>query len=256
MSFSVNVDLANPGQFFGACGLFELAYRLDKRATGRFERDRFLVDAQCTLPQLLDRLTSTPLGQVDPEDDTSSAIDLPSPFHLRIDWWFDKWSGGRELKVWAGTMQSVRIAQAMLFALRDPALQGQDLFDVGRVVRDPNDATKKVEPYYFDARRAPNAHSRDVGFSPNDLELTTTAFPAAEVLCLIGLQRFRPAPTLVRRVFEYTGWESPLPPSVAMHVVARAIPLPGTRTYRFENWGSPSGLVEARDGVRWQQGEA
>ena len=47
---------------------------------------------------------------------------------------------------------------------------------------------KKKEPYYFDARRSPNAHSRDVGFSPNDLGLTSIAHPAVELLCLIGLQ--------------------------------------------------------------------
>src|SRR5437773_11624901 len=41
-----------------------------------------------------------------------------------------------------------------------------------------DESGKKVEPFYFDARRAINAHSRDVGFSPNDLQLTTTAFPA------------------------------------------------------------------------------
>jgi CRISPR-associated protein Csx14 len=236
MSFSICVDVRNPGQFFGACGVFELAFRLDTNALGRFEAGRFRLDASCSLSQLLERLTSTPLVQLDMNDDTSSPIAVGPPFDLRIDWWFDKWSGGRELKVWAGTMQSVRIAEAMLFALREQEFHGEELFNVGRVVRDPHDDTKKVEPYYFDARRAPNAHSRDIGFSPNDLDLTTTAFPAVEFFCLVGLQRYRPARTAVPRVFEYTTWESALPPSVAMHVAAGSVPLPGARTYRFENW--------------------
>lgn len=42
------------------------------------------------------------------------------------------------------------------------------------------------EPFNIDSRRAMNAHSHDIGFSPNDLQLTTTAYPAVEFLCLVG----------------------------------------------------------------------
>jgi hypothetical protein len=69
-------------------------------------------------------------------------------------------------KVWAGSMQSFRIAQAMLAAIADAALHNEKLLDHGQVVAAPNDPTDKVEPFYFDARRASNAHSRDVGFAP------------------------------------------------------------------------------------------
>lgn len=235
MSFRVQVDVTNPGQFFACCGLFELAFRLTGQATARFEGARFQVDADCTLAQLLDRLSQTQLVQVDSEDVMSSPLRLPDPFTLLIDWWKDEHSGGRELKVWAGSMQSVRIAQAMVSALRDPKLHTETLFDVGCIVHDPAEPTKKVEPFYFDARRASNAHSRDVGFSPNDLDLTTTAFPAVEALCLVGLQRFRPAPRQ-RRVFEYRTWTTPLPAAVVPPVICGAVPVVGTRTYRFENW--------------------
>jgi CRISPR-associated protein Csb3 len=142
---------------------------------------------------------------------------------------------GRELKVWAGTMRSARIAQAMTAALRDPKLHTESLFDVGCVVYDPLEPSKKVEPFYFDARRAPNAHSRDVGFSPDSLDLTTIAFPAVEALSLIGLQRFRPA-EVGRRRFRYRTWATPLRRSVAAAVLGCAVPLVGTRTYEFENW--------------------
>jgi CRISPR-associated protein Csb3 len=133
-------------------------------------------------------------------------------------------------------MRGLRIAQAMLSALRDPALHTEGLFDVSCVVYDPDDADKKVEPFYFDARRAPNAHSRDVGFSPNDLDMTTTAFPAVEALCLIGLQRFRPRPTERRRVFDYRTWATPLAISVAAPVASGAVAIRGVHTYRFECW--------------------
>lgn len=236
MSFRVQVDVTNPGQFFACCGLLELSTRLAGDAKGHFERGYFIVAAECTLSELLDRWTSTELIQVDADDNASSPIRLPAPFDLRLDWWKDEDAGGRELKVWAGTMQSVRIAQAMVASLRDPALHDEDLFDRGCIVYDPREPTKKVEPFYFDARRAPNAHSRDVGFSPNDLDLTTTAFPAVEALCLVGLQRCRPAPTNQKRVFEYRTWGTPLPVSIAAPVISAAVPMTGTRAYRFENW--------------------
>ncbi|MBV9945919.1 MAG: hypothetical protein JOZ69_03630 [Myxococcales bacterium] len=237
MTFQVRVDAQNPGQFFGCCGLLELAQRLTGEAVGHFDGTSFHVAADCTLSQLIDRLSCTSIVQTDSDDDTGSPLRLGAPFDMLVDWWHDAWAGGRELKVWAGTMQSVRIAQAMVASLRDPEFHGESLFDIGRVVYDPGEPTKKVEPYYFDARRAPNAHSRDVGFSPNDLELTTTAFPAVEALCLFGLQRCRPKPSPAgRRFFEYVWWSHPSRSSVLAPIVSGAVPLPGTRRYRFENW--------------------
>jgi CRISPR-associated protein Csb3 len=236
VSFRIDANVTNPAQFFGCCGLFELVSRLDADAMAQFDRDSFVVSGGVELSALLDRLTAAGLEQIDPSDSTASPIRIPPPFGLRLDWWKDDASGGRDLKVWAGSMQSVRIAQAMLAALRDPALHTPALFDVGQIVYDPAEPTKKVEPFYFDARRASNAHSLDIGFSPNDLDLTTTAFPATEVLCLIGLQRFRPSETGESRVFEYCTWSDPLPAPIAAMVVAGAVSMRGTRRYRFENW--------------------
>jgi CRISPR-associated protein Csb3 len=238
MSFSVHVDVRNPGQFFACCGLFELASRMSEGAVAHFETERFIVEAACSLDELLDGLTGSPLAEVDQEDSTASPIGLPEVFGLRLDWWKDAGGGGRELKVWAGTMQSLRIAQAMVTALREPTFHSENLLDVGCVVYDPADRTKKVEPFYFDARRTPNAHSRDVGFSPNDLGLTTTAFPAVEALCLVGLQRCRPAPQRdeQRRVFRYSVWQEPLPVTLLAAVVSGTVPTRGSRTFEFENW--------------------
>lgn len=236
MSFRIHVDVTNPGQFFACCGLFELTSRLDASTVAHFESGTFAVVGEPTLADVLGRCMATGLEQLDPEDDTASPIRIGAPFALSLDWWKDTESGGRELKVWAGSMQSVRIARAMLAALGQTSFFTSGILDIGQVVYDPDEPAKKVEPFYFDARRASNAHSRDVGFSPNDLELTTIAFPAVEVLCLVGLQRFRPSPTAQRRVFLYRTWSSALLISIASAVVAGAAPLPGTQSYRFEAW--------------------
>jgi CRISPR-associated protein Csb3 len=133
-------------------------------------------------------------------------------------------------------MESVRIARAMQSSLRDERFHSTNLFDVGVITYDANDPQKKVEPYYFDSRRGPNAHSRDVGFSPNDLQLTTTAYPAVELLCLIGLQRCLPAKTGKARVFNYSTWTQPIPPSLCPAVISGFVRFPGSQRYRFENW--------------------
>ncbi|HZL16788.1 MAG TPA: hypothetical protein VFG23_03465 [Polyangia bacterium] len=237
MSFTVRVDAKNPGQFFACCGLFELAHRVTGGAEARFDATHFIVDAQCTLTELLDRWTASPIEQLELDDDSASPMRIGGPFNLRMDWWKDTDSGGRELKVWAGTMQSGRIMRAMVAALRNARFHDEGLLDVGCIVYDPDEPTKKVEPFYFDARRAPNSHSRDVGFSPNDLDLTTTAFPAVEALALVGLQRCRPG--LVadrRRVFEYRAWSTPLPVALAAPAVAGCINFIDSPRYRFEVW--------------------
>lgn len=237
MSIRINVDPTNPGQFFACCGLLELADRLWQRAEGWFEGRDFCITAKGDLSELVRAFSNAELVQLDQDDDTSSPMEIRSPFRtLRLDWWHDEQAGGKELKVWAGSMESVRIARAMQQAMRDDRFFSADLLNVGLIAFDPDNPEKKVEPYYFDARRCPNAHSRDVGFSPNDLQLTTTAFPAVELLCLVGLQRCLPAKTSQLRVYQYFTWARPILPELLPPVVAGEILLPDSNGYRFENW--------------------
>jgi CRISPR-associated protein Csx14 len=236
-SVRVDVDPTNPGQFFGCCGLLELAGRIWDGVEGWFEPRAFCISAGGGLADLVRILSRAELIQLDRDDDTSSPIEIVLPSgSLRLDWWLDERAGGKELKVWAGTMESVRIARAMQHAMRHGRFECADLFDIGLIAYDPDNPTKKVEPFYFDARRGPNAHSRDVGFSPNDLQMTTTAFPAVEFLCLVGLQRALPARTKRPRVFAYHTWTTPTPPSLVPAAVSGLLPNCGRLGYRFENW--------------------
>jgi CRISPR-associated protein Csb3 len=237
VSIRIKVDLTNPGQFFGCCGLLELADRLWPGAEGWFDECEFCVTCRGTLAELIQNVSSAKLSQLDPEDNTASAIEVGPPFRsLQLDWWQDERAGGKELKVWAGSMESYGIARAMQVAMGDAQFHSPDLFNVGMVVPDPGNRKKKKEPFYFDARRGPNAHSRDVGFSPNDLDMTTTAFPAVEFLCLVGLQRCLPAKTDEPRVFDYYSWAHPVMPELLRAIVPGELQEPGTRRYRFETW--------------------
>jgi len=240
---SVNVDPQNPGQFFGCCGLLELATRAWGGARGWFSRGTFhlVPDAGCTadatLASLVLAVRDAPISQLDERDDMSSPMLLGEPFNLTLDWWKDARSGGNRLKVWAGSMRPVRIAMAMQAALTDAVREGAGLFDYGSVVFDPEDSSKKVEPYYFDSRRGLSAQSRDIGFAPDALQMTTTAFPAVEFFCLVGLQRSRPVAVHSERsrIFEYHTWETPCrAPILPVAVCGLLTPCTGSR-YRFEN---------------------
>jgi len=236
-NITIPVDLTNPGQFFACCGLLELADRLWPGAEGWFDVDLFHVQCNSDLAHLVHEVAHAELIPLDPEDATASPMLLKLlNAELRLDWWHDDRSGGREMKVWAGSMESVGIARSMQNAMKDKAFHTTDLLNIGMVVRDVEKPSNKKEPFYFDARRAMNAHSRDIGFSPNDLQLTTIAYPAVEFLCLVGLQRTLPASTGVSRVFDYSTWCAPMVPVLIPVATAGMIPHIHLNTYRFENW--------------------
>jgi CRISPR-associated protein Csb3 len=234
----INVTLTNPGQFFACCGLLELADRLWPGAEGWFAEGQLCLSCDGTLPALIEAASHVDLAPLDPEDRTATPIQMAGPLKpvFRLDWWKDERAGGKDLKVWAGTMENIRIARAMQHAMRSEAFKTAALLDIGVVVYAPENPNKKVEPFYFDARRCTNAHSRDVGFAPNDLQLTTAAHPAVEFLALVGLQRCLPAPTSQPRIFEYFTWERPLQPTLIPAAVAGHLQHVGGKKYRFENW--------------------
>lgn len=231
----INVDPTNPGQFFACCGLLELADRLWPGAEGRFEARKFCISCEGTLTALLDHLVFAPLQLVDESDIYSSPARLGAPFNLTLDWWQDNRAGGTRLKPWAGTMQSVRIAVAMRAMFKHADARTEFLFDYATVVGDPEDPKKKVEPFYFDARRKENAHPRDVGFSPNEFSMTTVAHPTVELLCLVGLQRARPVPTKTHRLFDYFTWSHPCQTPILPAAVCGLISDPAAKGFRFEN---------------------
>jgi CRISPR-associated protein Csb3 len=233
-SITVKVDVTNPGQFFACCGLLELAGRLWPGAEGWFTDSTFNIECSGVFKELLRVTINARLVQLDPEDNMASPLQLSRPFDLMLDWWTDKLAGGQQLKVWAGSMRSVRIARAMQQAISE-AQDPEQLLDYATVVYDTDDRKKKVEPYYFDSRRGWNAQSRDIGFAPDSLKMTTAAYPAVEFLCLVGLQRFRPASTKQRRVFDYHKWSEPLPVLAAATAANGALSAAKLTAYRFEN---------------------
>jgi len=220
----LDVDLTNPGQFFGCCGVFELAQRLWPSATAHFDGALFVV-SDGDLKDLVAQTVQAPLEVLEPANQTSSALRLAAPFDLRIDWWKVE----RGLKTWAGRMSVDRIATSLQRDL--PNTSSNRFFNDGRVIVGADG--KKVEPYYFDGRRGATALPLDVGFSSDALSLETVAFSTTEFFTLLGLQRFRPSEVKLR-VYCYRAWRTPFPVTLAALAAANALPDDGP-LFQFES---------------------
>lgn len=166
-------------------------------------------------------------------------------FSMRLDWWQNEVDPVP--KTWAGRQEVHKVARAA-----QDALEGVDgigsMFDYACVLRmpkeyqgAPRDSRKRVEPFYFDARRF--AHALDTGFSLDAVSAMTVAHPAVELLALIGLQRFQPAfsrgeqntsETTIKARFDYYTWHRPLGIIVAAAAAAGAAYVPGCRHYQFK----------------------
>lgn len=221
----LDVDLTNPGQFFGCCGVFELAQQLWPGVTAHFEDAHFIV-SDGDLKELVTKTAQAPLEVLEPTNQTSSALRLAGPFDLRLDWWKVE----RGLKTWAGRMSVDRIATSLQQDLPNTSLIN-GFFNDGHVVIGADG--KKVEPYYFDGRRGATALPLDVGFSSDALSLATVAFSTSEFFTLLGLQRFRPAEVKLR-VYRYQAWRAPLSVTLAALVAANVLPDDGP-IFQFES---------------------
>lgn len=249
-SFSVNVDVTNPGQFFACCGLLELAHRLWPGSEGWFERESFHVDTahKGALKTILDRMTSAELTE-----DRSRGEARTRPvrikticgtgqlggegFDIVLDWWIDEGGHKTPLKLWAAHQSSLSILQALKKALGDCTLNAEtNLFSSGLPL---------TTRFGLDPRAAWNA--LDVGFSPNEQGIGVVTYAVVEMLASVGLQRFRPMVT--SSGFQFCTWSTPLRAPVARAASVGALALARSRPYMFEIAlrGSFKGVSSAKE---------
>ena len=170
------------------------------------------------------------------------SLTIGKPFGLLLDWWNAEDDEGDDVavpKTWAGRQEIEKMAVALQNALS--GIQDKDLqmmLDYNCIIRKPKEdgmkarSEGKVEAFYFDDRRF--AHRLDAGFSLDALKLESVSYPAVELLCLIGLQRFRPSPTTGQtRSFDYWVWTRPLGVTVGRAAACGAIQAAGSSHYRF-----------------------
>lgn len=241
----IPVDLTNPGQFFACCGLLEIADRLWPGAEGWFELKRFFIqssDHDCTLRFLFDKLHKADVISLDPDDASAPPLQFPSFGNLRLDWWkkveaskgqvFDVGTT-KALMTWSGSQKGPRIFR--LFQETLAAADLSDPFSQAIAVCDPQASKpdKAISPFYFDSRR--DGMSQDIGFSPDEQDMSVECYPTVELLALIGIQRFRPAidEETTPRSFIYTAWAERLPPVVAAFAAQGIVPTRSIAAFRF-----------------------
>jgi len=270
-SFAVTVDVTNPGQFFACCGLLEVAHGLWPGTEGWFDGSDFKIAVPAeyegaTLGYLLGKLAQCEISGLSEQERKelrtldaerkrvrrlapgkeerrrelgvqarAGAVRLGEPLSLLLNWW--RTDDEMTPKTWAGLQELHKIARAAQDAISMIA-EPTSMFSHSRVLRMPReycsgkaDHAKPVEPFYFDARRF--AHALDAGFSLDVQNAESIAHPAVELLCLIGLQRFRPTAGPVRWSFDYWIWSYPLTALVAAPVMCGVVSNHDRKGYRF-----------------------
>jgi CRISPR-associated protein Csb3 len=158
-------------------------------------------------------------------------------FQLTLDWWQEDGAPA----TWAGKQEIHKIARAAQDGIERCMAEGHplgDLLDWQLVLRTPSEyrsekgTDKKVEPFYFDARRY--AHPLDAGFSLDVQGADTVTHPATEFLCLVGLQRFRPQQYGDSKwTLQYCAWGPALGVAQAAPVASGLVSVPAMRRFCF-----------------------
>lgn len=248
-TFTVSVDVTNPGHFFACCGLLEAAHRLWNSAEGWFDRDCFHVtvtgvDGKDALTALIRVILECPVEPIVPGtgDPKIAPLQLGAPLGLRLDWWLDRGEARKPFKTWSANATSLQ----MYTKWRAPLLRltKERSKDTLRVL---NLSTRLQGSYGFDSNVAWTA--LDVGFSPNEhpalKELPLR--PAVELFGAIGLQRFLPPYDSKSREIEYCIWGVPLSPLVAAPLAQSRVIVPSLTAFRsrFVKSGSFSRFTSA-----------
>ena len=236
----VNVDPANPGQFFACCGLLELADRAGSGAEGWFADGTFRIATDATLEVILQLLSTCVAEEVTVLKSGLTVqpliaplkvvFDGSQPFALTLDSWMITRIEKRKATTaanppwnfWSGQQTSHRIWRDLQKALAKqlPAISPERIEDLW------SQRTLLSGRFGFDPGAAWNA--LDVGFSPNEQGLDVASSPAVELFAAIGLQRFRPSVADDRQSFTYATWGVPLAPSVAVAAASGVITIPPT----------------------------
>jgi hypothetical protein len=259
----IPVDVTNPGQFFACCGLLELTSRLDDSALGRFEADHFCLHTSAT--DVLDKFFKCPVEAIrasasfDDDDDGEEAgededphrgrvypMRLAAPFNLLLNWWTDDDARGQKLKLWTAGQ---RVTDLLLghHKYKKKRVKGKPVETVpiytpstrehfaDVVKKHPRDWLRVGIPigapaaFSFDSRLSRN-NALDLGYASK----RTFAFsPAIDVLCLVGLQRFRPEMIEVWNRNRYCTWREKLPVAVAPLAVLGLVPSLVDRCFEF-----------------------
>ena len=234
-NITIPVDLTNPGQFFACCGLLELASRIDSNAYSWFTQTHFHIagEASETLTHFFAATVTPGEGILEPADDEDvdkkSSIRIGPPFNFILDWWREKEDNpdtgavDAQLKTWSAGQKVVDIFKCCVETTQSKHgkqkqnISGMRAWMKIAVESEPNDwlgkavQIDKPKSFCFDSRLSRN-NALDQGHTAGgDMAFS----PAIDVLCLVGLQRFRPRTIKTWDQNVYWPWCKPLPVEIA-----------------------------------------
>lgn len=235
-TLSLPINPANPAEFFGACGLLELASG-HGGGEGRFNAEGWF-DAEDTFHLITEadgdpvstalyaldeaKYVALETSSADSQEWRASPLKIGDPVNIRLDWW----KSHEALKTFAGLQKSVDIYGSLLREafkkLLEEEIVGQELW---------NAVSKGVKGLGLDAYRSWTA--LNMGFSLNELkkdQQSPDCRPAVELLAMIGLQRMRPVAN--PNGIEYWTWDAPLSASVAGAAVTGQVEF--ARLHKYE----------------------
>jgi len=261
---AIRFQPTNPGQFFACCGLLELADRLWNGVEGWFEGDKYLlrptgIATNWSSATLLTKLASCMLlnamtaaqrerrtelsniskkgreadGSLESEKKQldavyrESPVVLGEPFNLTVNWFLDEYSGGSDLKTWAGQQCVIDIATEMRRHMLTDIPSEEWLF---------GSVAANAVPFNFDSDLGSAGSDLDLGFSLDPLKdtgLTIRTRPLLEFAAFIGLQRFRPQRGAHRGVYQFATWDEGLLPEAAAAVACGSVECLKARTFQF-----------------------
>lgn len=250
-TFSVQLNPANPAEFFGACGLLELSSRRSA-ANGWFDaKDVFHLSTKtkadgdpvsAALHML--KTAGSALPKTEEEKDlmlafgdvggaalfvrrsvkeNASPLVIGDPVNIRLDWW----QSHKSLKTFAGRQESAKIYGNLLY-------EASTNLSKRKVCKNLWSAESKgVKGLGLDAYRSWT--QRSMGFSQDKMptdQQSPPCRPAIELLAMIGLQRMRPLTDTNPNGIEYWTWDMPLSAPVAGAAVEGQMEFAKLRKYR------------------------
>lgn len=243
-SFTVNLDPANPGQFFACCGLFEVGNRLWPGSEAWFNNVGTQFSMACGNHSLLELIKTLGKTRIESslgddglrrlgtllsvakdslsEQDVAEKIrlqqswytetvTLEKPLGIALNWWWDERSSVTVLKTWAAKQfVTESIARPLV-----EAINVHDWENVNLAECLSTELPVKGLPFCFDSMNNTQNTARDYGVAPSEVKSAPCVRPLVELLTFVALQRFRPFRPSKSDLLYYATWSVPLPINVA-----------------------------------------
>jgi CRISPR-associated protein Csb3 len=255
----IDVNALNPFEYLACCGIFEIASRFDETALTHWQSGdttTFALESVVSEKELFEIILSTLTDWNKWKviaNDAKEVIRLEASFSgandqtekFIFDWWYESLTQEGRInksgwKMYAGQQKAEKITLDMIQKCQK--LHCENLSEILQ-------QTSKVSGSFgFDPMASRNA--LDVGYSPNDLNLSVVTNPFSQLLAMFGAQNFfstrtKQANEIVssrgwmkenrRYFFDYSLWLMPVPIALARILANAPTQVPENKTVNLRS---------------------